>query len=83
MAALDELQKHPEKIAIVRSNIEVFRSQRFLKRGFLNALERMLWVFDAHDDVNLICQSILADNYIGGAIRKYPLIFKGVVNNNG
>lgn len=81
-AALDELQKHPEKIDIVRNNIEVFRTQRFLKRGFLNALERMVWIFDAHDDVGLICQSVMSDNYIGNAIRKYPLIFKGVVEQD-
>jgi hypothetical protein len=41
----------------------------------------MEWVFEANLSCDEICQQILADDYIGNRIRRYPLIFKGVLPN--
>ncbi|KPZ58478.1 hypothetical protein CWC16_01250 [Pseudoalteromonas sp. S3776] len=76
-----ELQAHPEKLDIVRQNLDEYREQTYLKRGFLLAIERFDWVFEASNDVNFICQQILADDYIGNRLRRYPLLFKGVINS--
>ena len=76
-----ELQAHPEKLEIIRRNLNEYREQTHLKRGFLLAIERFDWVFEASNDVNFICQQILADDYIGNRLRRYPLLFKGVINS--
>jgi hypothetical protein len=46
----------------------------------LLAIERFDWVFEATNDVDQICEQIMADDYIGNRLRRYPLLFKGVVN---
>ncbi|XQF91709.1 hypothetical protein ACOBV8_19690 (plasmid) [Pseudoalteromonas espejiana] len=70
---------NPEKLAIIRNNLNEYRAQTHLKRGFLLAIERFDWVFEASNDVDFICQQIVADDYIGNRLRRYPLLFKGVV----
>ncbi|MEG3757706.1 hypothetical protein V5096_07070 [Pseudoalteromonas carrageenovora] len=74
------LKSDPAKLAIIRKNLEYYRNQHHLKRGFLLAIERFDWVFEASDDVNFICDQILADDYIGNRLRRYPLLFKGVLD---
>ncbi len=74
------LKSDPSKLAVIQENLEKYRSQRHLKRGFLLAIERFDWVFEASDDVNFICEQILADDYIGNRLRRYPLLFKGVIS---
>lgn len=74
------LQADPSKLSIIRQNLDEYRQQQFLKRGFLLAIERFDWVFEATDDVQQICSQILADDYIGNRLRRYPLLFKGIVN---
>ena len=74
------LKSDPSKLTIIQKNLEQYRDQRHLKRGFLLAIERFDWVFEASDDVNFICDQILADDYIGNRLRRYPLLFKGVVS---
>lgn len=76
-----ELKAHPEKIEIIRKNLDEYRGQTHLKRGFLLAIERFDWVFEASNDSNFITQQILADDYIGNRLRRYPLLFKGVINS--
>ena len=56
--------------------------QQFLKRGFLLAIERFDWVFEASNDVEQICAQILADDYIGKRLRRYPLLYKGVIERS-
>ncbi|MBQ4800634.1 hypothetical protein J8L73_16090 [Pseudoalteromonas sp. MMG006] len=77
---INELMSHPEKLEIVRKNLDEYRQQTHLKRGFLLAIERFDWVFEASNDVDFICQQILADDYIGNRLRRYPLLFKGVIS---
>ena len=79
-AVVAELRQNPDKLEIVKANIEHFKTQRHLKRGFLIAIDRFDWVFEAHTDINKICDHILADDYIGKRLRRYPLLFKGVLN---
>lgn len=74
------LKSDPSKLAVIQKNLEQYRSQLHLKRGFLLAIERFDWVFEASDDVNFICEQILADDYIGNRLRRYPLLFKGVIS---
>ncbi|MEC8327181.1 MAG: hypothetical protein VX100_14025 [Pseudomonadota bacterium] len=74
------LQAEPEKLNIIKQNIAHYQSQAYLKRGFLRALERMEWLFEANLTIDEFCQQIMADDYIGNRIRRYPLIFKGVLD---
>lgn len=75
-----ELKANPSKVAIIKNNLAHYRSQRHLKRGFLTAIERFDWVFAASNDIDFICQQILADDYIGQRLRRYPLLFKGILS---
>ncbi|AQP98461.1 hypothetical protein B0W48_00830 [Pseudoalteromonas aliena] len=77
---VEELRADPSKISIIQNNLEQYRSQTHLKRGFLLAIERFDWVFEASTDINFICQQILADDYIGNRLKRYPLLFKGVIS---
>lgn len=79
VSVTEELRHHPKKLEIVRQNLAYYQSQSYLKSGFLKALERMEWVFEANLSIEQICQQIMADDYIGNRIRRYPLIFKGVL----
>ncbi|KPV96259.1 hypothetical protein AN214_01605 [Pseudoalteromonas sp. P1-9] len=79
-AVIAALQADPEKLNIVKQNIAHYQNQAFLKRGFLRALERMEWLFEANLTIDEFCQQIMADDYIGNRIRRYPLIFKGVLD---
>ena len=76
---VQQLRENPSKIAIIKRNLEEYRQQRFLKRGFLIAIERFDWVFEASDDIEDICQQMLANDYIGNRLRRYPLLFKGII----
>lgn len=76
---VSSLRADPCKLGIITSNLDEYRKQRFLKKGFLTAIERFDWVFEASDDIEDICQQILADDYIGNRLRRYPLLFKGIV----
>ncbi|NMR25634.1 hypothetical protein HH219_08860 [Pseudoalteromonas sp. NEC-BIFX-2020_015] len=75
---IERLREDPSKLDIIRKNLDEYRQQRFLKRGFLLAIERFDWVFEASNNVDDICEQILADDYIGNRLRRYPLLFKGV-----
>lgn len=81
-SVIDELKKHPEKKNIVKQNIQEYKQQIYLKRGFLKALERVEWVFDGNQDIDSICEQIMAHDYIGNRIRRYPLIFKNVLDTS-
>ena len=76
---INELKNNPDKLDIIRDNLSYYREQQFLKRGFLLAIERFDWVFEASNDVDQICAQILADDYIGKRLRRYPLLYKGVL----
>ena len=75
-----ELRQCPSKLAVIKRNCDEYRSQRYLKKGFLLAIERFDWVFEVDDDIERIAQQILADDYIGQRLRRYPLLFKGVLS---
>tara|TARA_B100001105_G_C22334854_1_gene418577 strand:+ start:891 stop:1190 length:300 start_codon:yes stop_codon:yes gene_type:complete len=76
---INELKSNPGKLDIIRENLSYYREQQFLKRGFLLAIERFDWVFEATNDVEQICAQISADDYIGKLLRRYPLLYKGVL----
>ena len=76
---INELKSNPGKLDIIRENLSYYREQQFLKRGFLLAIERFDWVFEASNDVEQICAQILADDYIGKRLRRYPLLYKGIL----
>lgn len=76
---INELKNDSSKLDIIRDNLSYYREQQFLKRGFLLAIERFDWVFEATNDVEQICAQILADDYIGKRLRRYPLLYKGVL----
>ncbi|BBN83959.1 hypothetical protein PA25_39440 [Pseudoalteromonas sp. A25] len=80
-AALEELRQNPKKLSIVKQNCLAFKQQPFLKRGLLVAVERFEWVFEVDDDIERVIAQVLAEDYIGNRIRRYPLLFKGVVND--
>ncbi|WP_440056518.1 hypothetical protein ACSLBF_20650 (plasmid) [Pseudoalteromonas sp. T1lg65] len=75
------LKDDPSKLNIIRNNLSYYKQQRFLKRGFLIAVDRFEWVFEVDQDVNRICEQLLADDYIGKRLRRYPLLFKGVLDD--
>ncbi|WP_256096683.1 hypothetical protein [Pseudoalteromonas luteoviolacea] len=76
-----ELQNSPNKITTLNENCEFYQQQRFLKKGFQRAIEHMQWVLAVDDDIARICNQIMADDYIGIRLRKYPLLFKGIIQN--
>ncbi|NOU50360.1 hypothetical protein HG263_07370 [Pseudoalteromonas sp. JBTF-M23] len=80
-AALEELKANPDKLDIIKNNCNVFKQQPFLKKGLLLAVERFEWVFEVDDNIDRIVAQVLADDYIGKRIRRYPLLFKGVVSD--
>ncbi|WP_199886185.1 hypothetical protein [Pseudoalteromonas sp. T1lg23B] len=81
IAALNELKAHPNKLAILKQNCQLYKQQAHLKRGLLKAIERFEWVFEVDDDIDRIIEQILAQDYIGNRIRRYPLLFKGIVDD--
>ncbi|WP_372760522.1 hypothetical protein [Pseudoalteromonas sp.] len=81
-AVIAELKAQPHKVAIIRANLAYYRTQNHLKRGFLLAIERFDWVFAACHDVDEMCAQIMADDYIGQRLRRYPLLYKGVLADN-
>ena len=76
-----QLKAEPEKLQLIKNNLAHYREQTHLKRGFLLAIERFDWVFEATDNIDEICEQIMADDYIGNRLRRYPLLFKGVVES--
>ncbi len=78
-AVFNELERAPHKLAIVRANLAEFQSQPHLKRGLLKAVERFEWVFEVDDDLARIKAQVYADDFIGQRIRRYPMLFKGIL----
>ncbi|MEM6983727.1 MAG: hypothetical protein AAF510_12180, partial [Pseudomonadota bacterium] len=60
-----QLKAEPEKLQLIKNNLAYYRAQTHLKRGFLLAIERFDWVFEATDNIDEICDQIMADDYIG------------------
>ncbi|WP_247671151.1 hypothetical protein [Pseudoalteromonas sp. MMG005] len=81
-SVLNELRVKPEKLRIIKANCEYYKTQVYLKRGFLLAIERIEWVLALDNDIQRICNQISANDYIGNRIRLYPLLFKGVVTTH-
>lgn len=79
-SVLNTLKAHPERIKILEQNCNEYKQQTHLKRGFLRAIERLEWVIHASQNIEEFEHSILADDYLGNVIRRYPLLFKGIVN---
>ncbi len=78
---VEALKQQPHKVALIKDNLEYYRQQPHLKRGFLLAIERFDWVFAAHEDIDSLCAQLLSDDYIGRRLRRYPLLFKGVLDD--
>jgi hypothetical protein len=78
---LSELKRSPHKVQFIKDNCDYYKTQVHLKRGFLTAIERIELVLVIDNDVDRITQQILANDYIGNRIRRYPLLFKGILNN--
>ena len=74
-----ELEQSPEKIAIIGRNMQYYKQQRYLKRGFLRAIERLEWLFETEPSVDLVKQVVFEDSYSGKKLRSYPLLFKGII----
>lgn len=79
---VQQLRADPSKLNIIKRNLTEYRQQRFLKRGFLLAIERFDWVFAASHDINDVCEQILADDYIGKRLRRFPLLFQGIIKSD-
>jgi hypothetical protein len=77
-----ELRLHPEKIAIVRHNIAQFQAQPYLKKGLHTAIDRLLLVFEDDNDIELLYRQVMSDDNIALRVRRYPLIFKGIIKIN-
>ncbi|KAF7764566.1 hypothetical protein PCIT_b0602 [Pseudoalteromonas citrea] len=77
---LSELQRAPHKVEIIKRNCDYYKTQIHLKRGFLTAIERIELVLVIDHDIERIRQQILANDYIGNRIRRYPLLFKGILD---
>ncbi|WP_351077107.1 hypothetical protein [Shewanella sp. CAL98-MNA-CIBAN-0140] len=77
-----ELRRHPEKIAIVRYNIAQFQAQPYLKKGLHTAIDRLLLVFEDDNDIELLYRQVMSDDNIALRVRRYPLIFKGIIKIN-
>jgi hypothetical protein len=75
-----ELRRHPEKIAIVRHNIAQFQAQPYLKKGLHTAIDRLLLVFEDDKDIERLYRQVMSDDDIALRVRRYPLIFKGIIN---
>ena len=75
-----ELKQHPHKVGIIKENLAYYRQQPYLKRGFLTAIERFDWVFACDQSIDALCDQLLSDDYIGKRLRRYPLLFKGVLD---
>jgi hypothetical protein len=73
------LRLHPEKIAIVRRNIAEFQAQPYLKKGLHTAIDLLLLVFEDDNDIELLYRQVMSDD-IGQRVRRYPLIFKGIIS---
>lgn len=78
---LAELQRAPHKVKIIQDNCDHYKTQIHLKRGFLTAIERIELVLIIDNDIGRITQQILANDYIGNRIRRYPLLFRGILDN--
>ncbi|MBB1437467.1 hypothetical protein H5202_02045 [Shewanella sp. SG41-4] len=76
-----ELRLNPDKIAIVRSNIAEFQAQPYLKKGLHTAIDRLLLVFEDDNDIELLYRQVMSDD-IGQRVRRYPLIFKGIISTH-
>ncbi len=74
----EELARQPGKIAQVRANLDEYRQQRFLPRGFIRAIERCEWVLDLGEDIELLQRAVFEDSDTGRRLRQYPLLFKGI-----
>ena len=75
-----ELHRQPEKLQLIAQNMQHYKQQIYLKRGFLKAIERLEWIFDEQPSVELVEELVFEDSYSGQRLRSYPLLFKGIIN---
>ncbi|KID55748.1 hypothetical protein JF50_15410 [Pseudoalteromonas luteoviolacea] len=75
---VDALRQNPTAIGVIKANCQYYQEQAYLKKGLKRTIERLEWILAADDDIERICQQIMADDHIGNKCRQYPLLFKGV-----
>ena len=75
------LKREPDKIARVKQNIAEYQQQTFLPKGFIKAIERCEWVLDLGDNVDMLERAVFEDSDTGKRLRRYPLLFKGIIND--
>ncbi|AOT10539.1 hypothetical protein [Pseudoalteromonas luteoviolacea] len=72
------LKQNPNAINVIKANCQYYQEQAYLKKGLKRTIEHLEWVLAADDNIERICQQIMADDHIGNKCRQYPLLFKGV-----
>ncbi|RUO33510.1 hypothetical protein [Aliidiomarina sanyensis] len=79
--ALACLQAQPEKISVIRDNVTHYEAQPHLPKAARNALKRFQYVLAVTDDPQEIARWILEDSEEGRKFRQFPLLLKGVCDD--
>lgn len=76
--AFECLRKHPERIAVVIENLNLYRTQPHLPKSAQGALTRFEYLLSVTHDPNEMARFVLEDSYEGRKFRQMPLMLKGV-----
>ncbi|TRW47977.1 hypothetical protein FM042_11640 [Aliidiomarina halalkaliphila] len=76
---LAELVSSPEKMMIVRSNVDTYSQHQHLPKSAQAALRRFQHFFAVSEDPTELQRWVLEDSYEGRRFRQFPLLFKGVL----
>ncbi|CUS48451.1 MAG: hypothetical protein HLUCCO02_00175 [Idiomarinaceae bacterium HL-53] len=79
--ALKVLHADPSKISILRDNLAYYEQQSFLPKSAKIALRRYSYLLSLTDNIDEIEKWVLQDSYEGQRFRQFPLIFKGILND--
>ncbi|RTE87745.1 MULTISPECIES: hypothetical protein [Gammaproteobacteria] len=79
--ALAALQANPEKVKTLKANLAHYEKQQFLPKSAKVALKRYSYLLALTNSVDEITKWVLQDSYEGQRFRQFPLIFKGVIND--
>lgn len=79
--ALKCLAEHPERVKLIKENLEYYRAQPHLPNSAKATVKRFDYLLAVTNDPAEMTRWIMEDSYEGQKFRQMPLLLKGVCDN--
>ncbi|TKB54209.1 hypothetical protein [Ferrimonas aestuarii] len=77
---ISAIEQDPTRLSIVAENLAHYRKMQFLSRGKLRTLDELGWALEVENSLDAIKTMLLSPTRSGQRLRRFPLLFRNVLN---